>query len=59
MSTVLESPDAAARTRAIEAQARDKGELLGETMTLNMGPSHPSTHGVLRIVLELDGEIIT
>lgn len=59
MSTVLESPDAAARTRAIEAQAREKGELLGETMTLNMGPSHPSTHGVLRIVLELDGEIIT
>ncbi|MBI4327801.1 MAG: NADH dehydrogenase (quinone) subunit D [Chloroflexi bacterium] len=28
-------------------------------MVLNMGPSHPSTHGVLRIVLELDGEIIT
>src|SRR5437762_9953142 len=31
----------------------------GEKMVLNMGPSHPSTHGVLRIVLELDGEIIT
>ncbi|MGI8743392.1 MAG: NADH dehydrogenase (quinone) subunit D [Bryobacteraceae bacterium] len=28
-------------------------------MTLNMGPQHPSTHGVLRIVLELDGENIT
>jgi NADH-quinone oxidoreductase subunit D len=29
-----------------------------ETMTVNMGPQHPSTHGVLRLVLELDGEII-
>jgi NADH-quinone oxidoreductase subunit D len=27
-----------------------------ETMTVNMGPQHPSTHGVLRLVLELDGE---
>lgn len=30
-----------------------------ETMVLNMGPHHPSTHGVLRLVLELDGEIVT
>jgi len=30
-----------------------------ERLVLNMGPSHPSTHGVLRIVLELDGETIT
>jgi len=29
-----------------------------ETMTINMGPQHPSTHGVLRLVLELDGEIV-
>jgi len=32
--------------------------LSGETMLLNMGPQHPSTHGVLRLLLELDGEII-
>lgn len=31
----------------------------GEPMVLNMGPSHPATHGVLRLVLELDGEMIT
>jgi NADH-quinone oxidoreductase subunit D len=34
-------------------------ELHGEKLVLNIGPSHPSTHGVLRIVVELDGETIT
>ena len=33
-------------------------EIRTETMTVNMGPQHPSTHGVLRLVLELDGEVI-
>ena len=30
----------------------------GERMTLNVGPSHPTTHGVLRLILELDGDLI-
>src|SRR6266487_7032916 len=33
-------------------------EIRSETMTVNMGPQHPSTHGVLRLVLTLDGETI-
>ncbi len=54
-----------ATTREIktgDTAARAAGEMpdiQGEKMVLNMGPSHPATHGVLRIVLELDGEIIT
>ena len=32
--------------------------MTGETMLLNMGPQHPSTHGVLRLLLELDGETV-
>jgi NADH-quinone oxidoreductase subunit D len=32
--------------------------LSGETVLLNMGPQHPSTHGVLRLLLELDGEVV-
>src|SRR6478672_4202489 len=51
----LQVPEAAARI----AQAEQGEELHGEKMILNMGPSHPATHGVLRIILELDGEIIT
>src|SRR5437660_8039105 len=33
-------------------------EIRTETMTVNMGPQHPSTHGVLRLVIELDGEVV-
>src|SRR3954469_21435259 len=33
-------------------------ELEGEHMLINLGPQHPATHGVLRLVLELDGETV-
>ncbi len=46
MDTTLEELRHLVSDRAIE----------GETMLLNMGPQHPSTHGVLRLLLELDGE---
>lgn len=44
--------------RATGQDHSDLPDLPSETMTLNLGPSHPATHGVLRIVVELDGEII-
>ena len=52
----IEIRDSAARTAAAVEELQ---EVQGERMVLNMGPSHPATHGVLRIVLELDGEVIT
>src|SRR5215218_5342346 len=33
-------------------------ELTGDHMLINIGPQHPATHGVLRLVLELDGETV-
>ncbi|HOB31701.1 MAG TPA: NADH-quinone oxidoreductase subunit D, partial [Verrucomicrobiota bacterium] len=51
---------AAAAAEALSPQETEElRDIAGEKMVLNMGPSHPSTHGVLRIVLELDGETIT
>ncbi|MDQ1604467.1 MAG: NADH-quinone oxidoreductase subunit, partial [Actinomycetota bacterium] len=35
------------------------GETPEERIVVNMGPQHPSTHGVLRLILELDGETVT
>src|SRR6476660_2894152 len=57
-----ETPETTALDRpAAEAPSfRDPatGEVRQETMIINMGPQHPSTHGVLRLVLELDGETV-
>jgi NADH-quinone oxidoreductase subunit D len=46
--------------RGVPHQVRDltTGEVRQETMIINMGPQHPSTHGVLRLLLELDGETV-
>ena len=46
--------------RGLPHQVRDRvtGEVRRETMIINMGPQHPSTHGVLRLLLELDGETV-
>ena len=55
----IEAADAAARAHEMARVAEELPDMQGEKMVLNMGPSHPSTHGVLRIVLEMDGEIIT
>ncbi len=56
----IEVPDTSARAQASLGSLQETThDLVGEKMTINMGPSHPATHGVLRIVLELDGEIIT
>ncbi len=52
-TTEISLGDVGARGAAYEE------ELQGERMTLNVGPSHPTTHGVLRLLMELDGDIIT
>ena len=53
----------ATTNRTIEVKLSTTGpavepELEGEHMLINLGPQHPATHGVLRLVLELDGETV-
>ncbi len=52
----LVASDAAGLT--IQASPAVEAQLEGEHMLINMGPQHPATHGVLRLVLELDGETV-
>jgi NADH-quinone oxidoreductase subunit D len=46
------------RGGGLDVEISSAGPLATEEMILNIGPQHPSTHGVLRVVLELDGEVI-
>ncbi len=58
-STEFEISDPLARSVAAQENYHaETNDMMGERMVLNMGPSHPATHGVLRLVLELDGELI-
>jgi len=54
MATEFFFPDTAAKNASVDAP-----EFQTEKMSLSMGPSHPSTHGVLRLQMELDGEVVT
>jgi NADH-quinone oxidoreductase subunit D len=53
MATEFAYPDNVAKNAGAEQ------EFQTEKMSLSMGPSHPSTHGVLRLQMELDGEVLT
>lgn len=55
----LTTDDAVLRLSETEAEERSGYQADSERMIMNMGPQHPSTHGVLRLVLELEGETIT
>jgi NADH-quinone oxidoreductase subunit D len=67
MSTITDStPNGGAET-VVVAGGQDWGQVVeaarnadpGERIVVNMGPQHPSTHGVLRLILEIEGETVT
>jgi len=55
----IEIKDTATRSSELEGYQQTTDDLVGEKLVLNMGPSHPATHGVLRLVIEMDGEVVT
>lgn len=51
-------PDLMSKLNAADLEEVEDIELPTEPMTINMGPSHPATHGTVRIVLTIDGETV-
>lgn len=45
-------------TEPVQVTVRDREGREGAPFTINMGPQHPAAHGVLRLILEMDGEIV-
>jgi NADH-quinone oxidoreductase subunit D len=65
-SAPFDTDDDAAEGRIFNVSGGDWDEILSglaespeERIVVNMGPQHPSTHGVLRVILEIDGETVT
>ncbi|HVQ48791.1 MAG TPA: NADH dehydrogenase subunit D, partial [Mycobacterium sp.] len=68
MSTSLNPPESGGAEKVVVvggqdwdqvvAAARESASNVGERIVVNMGPQHPSTHGVLRLILEIEGETI-
>jgi NADH-quinone oxidoreductase subunit D len=54
----MSDPDLQSATATLDEETQRPAQTERRRMTLNMGPQHPSTHGVLRVVLELDGETV-
>jgi NADH-quinone oxidoreductase subunit D len=54
----VRAPLAVRADGALVIEAPPEPELEGDHMLINIGPQHPATHGVLRLVLELDGETV-
>ena len=59
VATTADEQRSCSTSRAAAAEARVNVELAtDEGMALNIGPQHPATHGTLRIIARLDGELV-
>src|SRR5260370_35274343 len=53
----MQKPDIETQYIIEDSQPLEDGQRI-DTMTINMGPQHPSTHGVLRLILTIEGETV-